>query len=51
LIQGIVNQDALKLYGTRQLMVYFDYVNIMDESVHIVEKNSEAFVVAIKRLF
>jgi len=32
-------------------MVYVDNVNILDESVHIIEKNPEAFVVAVKRLF
>jgi hypothetical protein len=32
-------------------MVYVDYVNIMDESLHIIEKNPGAFVVALKGLF
>jgi hypothetical protein len=32
-------------------MVYVDYVNIMDESVHIIEENPEAFVFALKGLF
>jgi len=30
-------------------MFYVDYVNIMDESVHIIEKNPEASVVVVKR--
>jgi len=32
-------------------MVYVDNVNIMDESVHIIEKIPEAFIVAVKRLY
>jgi hypothetical protein len=32
-------------------MVYDDYVNFMDESVHIIEKNPGAFLVALKGLF
>jgi hypothetical protein len=31
-------------------MVYVDYVNIVDESVHIVEKNPDDFLIAVKRL-
>ena len=32
-------------------MFYVDYVNIMDEIVHIIEKTPEAFVVGVKRSF
>jgi len=46
-----VNNYGLKLEGTHQLMVYVDYVNILDESVHIIETNPEAVVIAVKRLF
>ena len=40
-----VNQDGFKLSGTHQLVVYADDVNIMGESVCIVKKNTEDFVV------
>jgi hypothetical protein len=35
------NQDGLKLKGTHQRVVYADYVNIMDGSVHTVKNNIE----------
>jgi hypothetical protein len=28
-----VNQDGLKLKGTRQILIYADYVNILEGSV------------------
>jgi len=34
--------------GTRQFFVYADDVNILDESVHNIEKDTEALVVASK---
>jgi len=40
-----VNQDGLKLNGTRQLLVYADGVNILGGSVHTVKENGEALVV------
>ena len=39
-----VNQDGLKLNGTRQLLVYADDVNILGGSVHTVKENKEALV-------
>jgi hypothetical protein len=36
-----VNQDDLKLSGTRQLLVYTDYVNILRGNVHTVKKNND----------
>ena len=42
-----VNQSGLKLNGTRQLLVYAD-VNILGGSVHTLEKNIEASVIASK---
>jgi len=41
-----VNQDGLKLYGTHQLLVYADDVNILGRSLHAVKKNAKALVVA-----
>jgi len=38
----------LKLNGTHQLLVYADEVNIFGGSVHTINENAEAFVVASK---
>ena len=43
-----VNQDALKLNGTHQLLAYADDVNILGRSIHTVKENAEALVVATK---
>jgi hypothetical protein len=43
-----VNQDGMKLIGTRQLLVYADDVNIFGGSIHTIKKNAEALVVAGK---
>jgi len=43
-----VNQDGLKLNGKHQLLVYVENVNILGGSVHIVNRNTETFVVASK---
>jgi hypothetical protein len=45
-----VNHDGLKLNGTHQLLVYADDVNILGGSVHTIQKNTEALVVAIKEI-
>jgi thiamine monophosphate synthase len=45
-----VNQDGLKLNGTRQLLAYSDDVNILGGSVHTVKENAEALVVATKEI-
>jgi len=45
-----VNQDGLKLNGTHQLLVYADDVNILGGSVHTIQKNAEALVVASKEI-
>jgi hypothetical protein len=39
-----VNQNGLKVIGTRQLLLYADDVNILGGSVHTVKKNKEALV-------
>jgi len=43
-----VNQEGLKLNGTHQLLVYADDVNVLGGSIHTIEKNTEALVVASK---
>ena len=37
-----VNQDGLKLYGTRQLVVYTDDDNILGRSIDTIKKNTNA---------
>jgi hypothetical protein len=46
----LVNQDGLKLNGTHQLLVYADDVNILGGSVHTIKKNTETFLVGIRRV-
>jgi len=43
-----VNQDGLKLNGTRQLLVYAYDVRILGGSLHTIKKNTEALVAANK---
>jgi len=43
-----VIQDALKLNGTHQLLVYADDVNILGGSIHTIKENAEALVVSSK---
>jgi hypothetical protein len=43
-----VNQDALKLNGTHQILVYADNVNLSGGSVCTAKKNIDALVVASK---
>jgi len=45
-----VNQVGLKLNGTHQLLVYADDVNILGGSVHTINKNAEALIVASKEI-
>jgi hypothetical protein len=40
----------LKLNGTHQLLVYADNVNILEESMQTIKKNTEAVVVASKEI-
>ena len=40
----------MKFSSTLQLLVYIDDVNILGGSVHAVEKNAEALVVASKEI-
>jgi hypothetical protein len=44
------NQEGLKLNGTHQLLVDADNVNIVDESIHTVRKNTEALLVTSKEI-
>ena len=43
-----VNQDSLKLVGTRQRLVYADDVNILGSGVRTINKNTGALVVNSK---
>jgi hypothetical protein len=45
-----VIQDGLKLNGTHQLLVYANDVYILGGSVRTVKENSEALVVASKKI-
>ena len=43
-----VNQDGLVLNGTHQLLTYVDDINILRGSLHTIQENTVAFVVASK---
>jgi hypothetical protein len=45
-----VNQDALKLNGTNQLLVYADCVKLVSGSVHTILKNTEDLVFVNKEM-
>ena len=45
-----VNQEGLKLNGTRQLLVYAYDVNLLGGSVDTVKERAEALVVALKEI-
>jgi len=45
-----VNRNGLKLNGAHQVLVYADYVNMLGGSVHNVQKNTGALVVADKEI-
>jgi hypothetical protein len=45
-----IKEDGLKLNGSHQLLVYVDDVNILGGSVHTIQKNAEALVVAGKEI-
>ena len=45
-----VNKDALKLNGTRQLLVYADDVNILGGSVRTIKENAVTLIVASKEI-
>jgi len=45
-----VNQDGVKLNGTRQLLVYVDDFNICGGSVHTIKENAETLIVASKEI-
>ena len=45
------NQQGWKLYGARQVLVYDDDdINILNENVHTLKRNTEALVVASKEI-
>jgi hypothetical protein len=44
------NQEVLKLNGTHQLLVYADDVNILGGSIHTIRKNTDALLIASKKM-
>jgi hypothetical protein len=44
------NQGELKLYGTRQLMVYVDDVNLLGDNIDTKKKNTETLIDASKQV-
>jgi len=45
-----IKQNGLKLNGTHQHQVYDVDINIFGRSVYTIKKNTDAFVVVVKRL-
>jgi len=45
-----VNQDALNLNGTHQLLAYADDVNILGGSIHNLKEDAEALVAATREI-
>jgi hypothetical protein len=44
-----VKQDGLKLNYADQILVYVDDINILRGSVHTIQKNTEALIIASKQ--
>jgi hypothetical protein len=45
-----VNKEGFKLYGTYQLLVYGDGLNVLGGNIHTIKKNAESLVVAGKEI-
>jgi hypothetical protein len=45
-----VNQKALKLKGTNQILIYVDDVNLLGGNVHNIKKNTDALLLLVRRL-
>jgi hypothetical protein len=48
--EGSVNQDGFNLNGTHKLLVYADEVDILGRSVQTIKKNTDAVVIASKKI-
>jgi hypothetical protein len=44
------NQVGLKLNGTHQLLAYADDVNLLEDNIDTINKNTETLIDAVKRL-
>jgi uncharacterized protein (UPF0335 family) len=44
------NQEGLKLNVTHQLWAYFDDINIVEENIHTIKKNTEELFDASKEV-
>jgi hypothetical protein len=44
------NQEALKLNGTHQVLVYADDVNLLGDNIDTIKKNTEAVIGASKEV-
>jgi hypothetical protein len=42
--------EGLKLNGTHQLLIYAHQVNLLDENIHTIKKNTEASVVTSQEI-
>jgi hypothetical protein len=43
------NQGGFKLNGAHQVLVYAKNINILDGSIHVMKKNTEAFFLSLVR--
>jgi hypothetical protein len=44
------NKEELELYGTHQLLVYADNINLLGKNINIIKKSTEAILDASKEV-